>query len=195
MEIKKADFGGEKSDDTSGIWDDEETRCFYENLPDLSILAPGILLKKDGARKELAEAANAEKQDQVEDKFVDEDEALDDEKESPDDKEDGPADVTSSEPLDSNLLALENLLARLPNALNRESIDAIALDYCYLDNKASRRKLATALLGVAWNRVDLVPYYSRLIAILHPFLPDLSAQIIEEVNIAILQNIIFIILA
>lgn len=36
---------------TNGVWEDEDARKFYEDLPDLSVLVPGILLENDSARK------------------------------------------------------------------------------------------------------------------------------------------------
>ncbi|CAG8726555.1 2554_t:CDS:1, partial [Scutellospora calospora] len=36
---------------------------------------------------------------------------------------------------------LDSLLSRLPNMVNRDLIDRAAVDFCYLNSKASRKKL------------------------------------------------------
>src|SRR4051812_29515944 len=40
------------------------------------------------------------------------------------------------------LAQLDSLLARLPQLSNRDLIDAAAVEFCYLNSKASRKKLA-----------------------------------------------------
>jgi len=39
------------------------------------------------------------------------------------------------------LAQLDSLLSRLPNMINRDLIDQAAVDFCYLNSKASRKKL------------------------------------------------------
>jgi len=39
------------------------------------------------------------------------------------------------------LAQLDSLLSRLPNMINRDLIDQAAVDFCYLNSKASRNKL------------------------------------------------------
>lgn len=43
------------------------------------------------------------------------------------------------------LAQLDSLLARLPQLSNRDLIDAAAVEFCYLNSKASRRKLAKVI--------------------------------------------------
>ncbi|KAJ3180123.1 hypothetical protein HDU85_004126 [Gaertneriomyces sp. JEL0708] len=77
---------------------------------------------------------------------------------------------------------LEALLIRLPNALNRETIDQIAVDFAFLNSKAARGKLVRTLLGVSRQRLDLLPYYARLIATLVPYMPDVGTNIVDALE-------------
>ena len=77
---------------------------------------------------------------------------------------------------------MDSITTRLPNALNRETIDAIAVDFAYINKKVTRRRLVSILLGVSRQRLDLLPYYSRLIATLNRYMPDIGTQVVEELQ-------------
>ncbi|CAB4424993.1 unnamed protein product [Rhizophagus irregularis] len=78
------------------------------------------------------------------------------------------------------LAQLDSLLSRLPNMINRDLIDQAAVDFCYLNSKASRNKLIKTLTtGVPRTRLDLLPYYSRLIATLNPHYPDITEAVLH----------------
>ena len=50
-----------------------------------------------------------------------------------------------------------------------------ATDFCMnLNTKANRRKLVRALFTVHRTRYDLLPFYARLVGILHPCMPDVA---------------------
>ncbi|CAG8501990.1 5188_t:CDS:10 [Ambispora leptoticha] len=74
---------------------------------------------------------------------------------------------------------LDSLLSRLPNLVNRDLIDQAAVDFCYLNSKAARKKLLKTLVGVPRTRLDLLPYYARLIATLNPHYPDITAAVLQ----------------
>ncbi|CAG8543409.1 15191_t:CDS:10, partial [Acaulospora morrowiae] len=77
---------------------------------------------------------------------------------------------------------LDSLLSRLPNMINRDLIDQAAIDFCYLNSKMSRRKLFNVLVAVPRARLDLLPYYSRLIATLNPHYPDISTAVLKALE-------------
>ncbi len=54
----------------------------------------------------------------------------------------------------------------MPTAVNKDIVNQIARDFCYKNNKGSRRRLVEALFEVPRNRPDLIPYYARLVATL-----------------------------
>ncbi|KAH8074200.1 ARM repeat-containing protein [Cristinia sonorae] len=74
---------------------------------------------------------------------------------------------------------LTALLARLPDATNRTFIDQVAVDFAFLNSKAARKRLIKFMSQTPKNRIDLLPHYSRLIAILSKYLPDIGTEIVS----------------
>ncbi|XP_044016456.1 regulator of nonsense transcripts 2 [Aphidius gifuensis] len=75
----------------------------------------------------------------------------------------------------SNKILLDAFLTHLPNCVNREMIDNAAVDFLMnLNTKHNKKKLIKALFGVSRIRLDLLPFYSRLAAILYPVMPDVG---------------------
>lgn len=80
----------------------------------------------------------------------------------------------------SNKIVLEAFLNNLPNCVNREMIDNAAIDFLLtLNNKHNRRKLVRGLFGVNRTRLDLLPFYARFVAILHPALPEVGNELCQ----------------
>lgn len=78
----------------------------------------------------------------------------------------------------SNKIVLEAFLNNLPNCVNREMIDNAAIDFLVtLNSKHNRRKLVRALFNVNRTRLDLLPFYARFVAILHPALPEIGNEL------------------
>ncbi|KAK5944343.1 mRNA decay protein [Knufia obscura] len=140
-----------------GIWEDEDERRFYENLVDLKGRVPAILLE-------------------------------DSKKVKPDTDEAVPARSTegavpeSSTKVDDASVQIANrtvgaqvdaLLLRLPDLLNKDQVDSLAYDFCFLNSKASRNRLLKSLQDIPKGRSDLLPLYARLIATLGQYMPDL----------------------
>jgi regulator of nonsense transcripts 2 len=172
-----------------GIWDDDEERRFYEDLPDLLDLVPPTLLgvkdkkpEKEEDEKEKApegetaadaEAdAEAQKRDEEDIRRQLEQMALEgassEEEAVPMDRNDtaisdesGPAiqeaheeepqpaaDGAADEELQSGPAArLTALFAALPEAVNREMIDKLAIEFAFLNSKAARRRLIKVSCG------------------------------------------------
>ncbi|KAI8377492.1 armadillo-type protein [Radiomyces spectabilis] len=208
----------------NGIWEDDYARKFYEDLPDLRILVPGVFLDSENQRKaeeKEGEAENAEKEETPADVTTEspdaaaakEDEAdtmpndapVDDDSADADDEtlleNDADINVDPSaivdEALDADkddsadnaanvkptqLAQLDALLARLPTLGNRDLIDSAAVEFCYLNSKAARKRLIKAVLSVPRQRVDLLPYYSRLIAILNQYYPDVGDTVLAALT-------------
>lgn len=55
---------------------------------------------------------------------------------------------------------LDSLLQKLPRRVSRELIDQLTVEFCNLNSKANRKKLARALFTVPRTSVELLPYYS-----------------------------------
>jgi regulator of nonsense transcripts 2 len=70
------------------------------------------------------------------------------------------------------------LLEALPNCVNRADIDKAAIDFCHLNNKGNRKRLALSLFSVRKARTDLLPFYARLVAILDPGMADVAEDLV-----------------
>lgn len=154
--------------DGAGIWEDEDERHFYESLVDLKGKVPAILLE-DGKKKK------PDVDEQVGKKV---------------DSTDTP-DVVKSTELDDQSTAIANktigaqvdaLIARLPELMTRDSIDQTAVDFCFLNSKASRNRLIKALTDVPKGRSDLLPNWARFVATLGRYMPDVPKGLVEYLD-------------
>uniref|UniRef100_G3N7W5 Regulator of nonsense transcripts 2 n=1 Tax=Gasterosteus aculeatus aculeatus TaxID=481459 RepID=G3N7W5_GASAC len=170
-----------------GIWEDEDARNFYENLVDLKAFVPAILFKdneksgqgknKDDGKGELElelealdiadeplelEGPDEAESEQLAKKLLDEQEQEDEEANT-----------------GSHLkLIVDAFIQQLPNCVNRDLIDKAAMDFCMnMNTKSNRRKLVRALFTVPRQRLDLLPFYSRLVATLHPCMSDVAEDL------------------
>ncbi|TPX76804.1 hypothetical protein CcCBS67573_g01935 [Chytriomyces confervae] len=198
--------GSKETDDQDalqgGPWEDEESRSFYENVIDLKDMVPSILLGEKQEKPAAPTAADLEKLNSViqvndeamnadvpnESSKLDGDEAGEDTKDGADDAalEDEDAadddDKTSKSNTTGNKVALDAFFTNLPNALSVESVDKLAVEFCYINSKATRKRLIKTLSTVPRQRLDLLPYYARLIATLSPFMPDISTQVLAALE-------------
>ncbi|ESN94504.1 hypothetical protein HELRODRAFT_189416 [Helobdella robusta] len=212
---------GDNQDNIEGsLFEDEDTRQFYETLPDLRSLVPGILYK-DSEQQQTTLAQQQTDGTHLEEEltFIEEVEKLIDDDRPPKNaalpattsttsttskltpssslatmpvdgldgkhKEEDPEVIIEAEFEEEDKsvggtlkLLLESFLSNLPNCVNRELIDKAAIDFCMnLNTKANRKKLVKTLFLVQRTRYDLLPFYSRLVAILHPCMPSISADL------------------
>lgn len=183
---------------SQGMWEDEDARKFYEDLPDLRILVPDVFLENQTVKKDEEEQ---EKEQQPEEEEIIENEDVDPLEEAIEyaclemkyfmkkkkltfcnrNVEDAAGDEDGSIKPTQNA-QLEGFIARLPNCANRDLIDAAAVDFCYMNNKNARNKLVKALLKVQRQRLDLLPYYARFIATLNVYFSDIGETIIAAVS-------------
>lgn len=169
--------------DGAGIWEDEDERRFYENLVDLRGRVPSILLedskkkKPDGddsiTRKEAGAegeetqmAANAEGPKTT---------ATESATEAADDQSTSIVNKTVGAQVDA-------LLVHLPELQTKDMVDDMALQFCFLNSKASRNRLVKALQDIPKGRSDLLPLYSRLIATLGQYMPDVVQGLISYLD-------------
>merc|ERR1719239_46345 len=74
----------------------------------------------------------------------------------------------------------EAFLSSLPNCVNRDVIDKTAVEFCMnFNTKSNRKKLVKCLFSVHRTRYDLLPFYSRLVAILEPCMPELASDLVQ----------------
>ena len=155
--------------DGAGIWEDEDERRFYENLIDLKGRVPAILL--EDAKKTKGES--------------NEDDSLS--------KPDGPdgADKKPSSEADDRSTAIANrtvgaqvdaILLRLTDLQGKDMVDQVALDFCFVNSKASRNRLIKSIQEVPKGRTDLLPLYSRLAATLGQYMPDVLQGLVSHLD-------------
>jgi regulator of nonsense transcripts 2 len=196
-----------KDEGGSGIWDDDEERRFYEDLPDLRELVPSSLLgikdkaakgddetsasvsrkeqggDGDAANGETNEDAEQEKQKAVEEDIKRQLEQMSLENQDPkgdkanrhgngesavaddqvDDAEPAATAEDAAQITDSGIVGEEEglqsgpaarltaLFAALPEAVNREMVDKLAVEFAFLNSKAARKRLvkvSTSNLGL-----------------------------------------------
>jgi regulator of nonsense transcripts 2 len=163
----------------AGIWEDEEERRFYENLVDLKGKVPAVLLE-DGKKKktESEEAAKKKTDGEV---------AADSGAEKPETSPSRSAGEKPSAEADDQSTAIASrtvgaqvdaLLSKLHDLQTKDHVDQLALDFCFLNSKASRNRLIKSVSDVPKGRLDLLPLYSRLVATLGQYLPDIPQGLI-----------------
>ncbi|XP_056604924.1 regulator of nonsense transcripts 2 isoform X2 [Triplophysa dalaica] len=173
-----------------GIWEDEDARNFYENMVDLKAFVPAILFKdneKSGQNKKEEREANSTEELEIELEALDiTDDPLDldtaDETESEelakkilDEQEQEDEEASTGSHLK---LIVDAFIQQMPNCINRDLIDKAAMDFCMnMNTKSNRRKLVRALFTVPRQRLDLLPFYARLVATLHPCMSDVAEDL------------------
>ncbi|KAI9736047.1 MAG: hypothetical protein M1818_006223 [Claussenomyces sp. TS43310] len=155
----------------AGIWEDEDERRFYENLVDLKGKVPGMLLEDSLKKKKADTDGQVGKRNDVEPASSE----LDIKVGEPDDQSTAIANKTVGAQVDA-------LLARLPDLTNKDLIDQAAIDFCFLNSKASRNRLVKAVQEVPKGRSDLLPSWSRLIATLGKYMPDVTKGLVEYLD-------------
>ncbi|BGP42681.1 mRNA decay protein [Rhodotorula kratochvilovae] len=163
------------------LWADEEEKKFYEDLRELRGEVPAAILgvaeeeKSEDKGKETEGEAALDSEETKEEARIDDDLA-----EEP--IEDPVAELDTAEPdpsIPSGPAAqLNAIFARLPEASSKASIDAIAVEFAFLNSKAARKRLVKTLGSVSRNRQDILPYYARLVGTLNPYMPDVGKELV-----------------
>ncbi|GAA98251.1 uncharacterized protein L969DRAFT_342336 [Mixia osmundae IAM 14324] len=159
--------------ETSGsVWLDEEEKRFYVDLLDLSLEVPASLLgvAKEDTKPDTTTLPDIDAPVRSDD--LTEEELQKDYVE--------PSLGTADEPLPAGPSAqLTALLARLPEMSSVETIDRAAVEFAGLNSKAARNRLVKALFSFNRKRLDLIPFYSRLVATLNVYMPDVGANLLS----------------
>jgi regulator of nonsense transcripts 2 len=179
-----------------GPWDDEESKNFYTDILDIKLMVPGILLEGGTVPVQIANFTE-DKQDDSEAENADLESKSAIQGENSSDMAQPDLNVKSSASIDSDPSAnqassplpssnsiksaqLETLIAKLNNMANRDLINEIAVEFCYMNTKSNRARLIQALFGVNRLRLDLIPYYCRLLATLNPYFPEITQGVLTS---------------
>ncbi|GLT88919.1 hypothetical protein SLE2022_069260 [Rubroshorea leprosula] len=209
---------GKDSSTVEAIWDDEDTRAFYECLPDLRAFVPAVLL---GEAEPKANEQSAKSQEQSTEPAAEADQSTlasqdttevstdsgnlqesktiekGKEREEKDNERIKDPDKEKGKEKDSDRKAesekeklkgpdgtnLDALLQRLPGCVSRDLIDQSTVEFCYLNSKSNRKRLVRALFNVPRTSLELLPYYSRMVATLSMCMKDIPSillQMLEE---------------
>ncbi|KAF9051213.1 transcription factor [Hymenopellis radicata] len=201
-------FSSDDSDDmniSGGKWEDEEERRFFEDVQDLKDFVPKSVLGLDDAdanETQEIDAKDREAEDKEDIRKLEEEleklaegnlNASTGEDGDPESEDDGlitPVPGTpraATPPLSPHApqgpsQLLTALLTRLPDATNRELVDQAALDFAFLNSKAARKRLVKFLTQVPKSRTDLLPHYSRLVATLNKYMPDIGTDLVAVLD-------------
>ncbi|KAI3721333.1 hypothetical protein L2E82_32342 [Cichorium intybus] len=189
---------GKEASVAEALWDDEDTRSFYECLPDLRAFVPAVLL---GETEQKGNDQSSKAQDQASDSAPESDqgqtsahdtaETSSSEKKKDDDEKviTKESDKEKGKEKDSEIekeklrgpegTNLDGLIQRLPGCVSRDLIDQLTVEFCYLNSKASRKKLVRALFNVPRTSLELLPYYSRMVATLSTCMKDVPSTLLQ----------------
>lgn len=138
----------------TSLWEDEETQKFYEEFPNLSNYIPD-------KNKKIEEPEEPDVECNTKKSLSDIKDAVD-------------VEVSNI----GTKVIFESFIEQLPKCVNREMIDNLAIEFLiYLNTKNNRKKLVKALFSVPRTRVDLLPFYTRLVAILNPLMPEVALEL------------------
>ena len=155
--------------DGVGIWEDEDERRFYENLVDLKGRVPAILL--EDFKKGKGESNDDDPPTKSEG-------TEGHEKKPPTDADDRSTAIANK----TVGAQVDAILLRLTDLQSKEAVDQVALDFCFLNSKASRNRLIKSIQEVPKGRTDLLPLYARLAATLGQYMPDVLQGLVSHLD-------------
>ncbi|CAF4014532.1 unnamed protein product, partial [Adineta steineri] len=179
---------GRPDDDLGGnaIWEDSETKQFYEDIPDLKLFLPGYAFREPPPTPTTATPEETETLDPVQIEQEIEKEGLEvtstAEGEAEEDTTLADIEDGAEEDIGANniKLMMDVFVTQLPTCVNREMIDKAARDFATnLNTKQNRKRLIKALYTVQRTYLHLLPFYSRLIATLYPVMPEIGNELVR----------------
>lgn len=197
LELYKGEDG---RDANLGPFDDEETRAFYCDIPDLLTTIPAALLGHSAEDVERIQAVNTKKYGSGFDSVAEESDSgiLPGDGNTPEESasfsadlqeeadvgtaDDGDDDVENKDTPHYKLTLLID--QELPESNRRDKIDQLAEKFCvnHGASKNSRKRLQRALFLVPRSRLDLLPYYSRISAVFDRVFPDIAAPLVTDLE-------------
>ena len=155
--------------DWRALWDDEEQKIFYEDLPDLRATVPAVLLPK-----EEGVAAGDEDGDDGDDESASSRKL---EKEKSDAEADAAVGKDHAQKVDA-------LMSRLPGCVMKDDADAFAVDLCYVNaTPSTRRRAVHELVSVPRGDVHKIPHYARIAAALGQiFVSDIRGPVSHAIR-------------
>ena len=153
--------------DWRALWDDEEQKIFYEDLPDLRATVPAVLLPAEEGGG--AEGGADESKESASDRKVRKE------------KSDAAADAAVGK---DHALKVDALMRRLPGCVMKDDADTFAVDLCYVNaTPSTRRRAVHELVSVPRGDVHKIPHYARIAATLgQVFAEDVEAPVAHAIR-------------
>ncbi|KAG5438446.1 hypothetical protein PCANB_002935 [Pneumocystis canis] len=166
---------------SNSLWEDDDQKKFYEDIIDLKDMVPHMFLTNDKKQNKESDVCVENKVSSSVDKLDEIELDITDDNIEGIENEINESDFSQE---DLNMfkgigIQIDVYIARLPELNNRDLIDQAAIDFCFLNSKASRNRLIKVLCEPPRNRQDIFPYYSRLIATLAKYIPNIRDSVIE----------------
>lgn len=173
--------GGVTDSGESGVFDDAEERSFYEDLPDLKAILPAILFEGSNTAAQtpaITEESSVATADATTATPPAAPPAMSGPGVGTGEAEAEKTEVDKDDDLKDATSPVAILLGRLKDCVNRDLIDSFAVDFCYINNKGSRKKLVKGLFNIQRTQLDLIPLYARLVATLSLHFRDISENLL-----------------
>lgn len=182
-----------------GPWESEESKKFYESLPDLKDYLPAALLSAE-AQSSKSSTSSATSSDtttvsEAENTVEKPSDTLADSASGstvtatspqPEGEASQPiSTATQAGPSAAQVGAPDSLLIffeKLQRCSNRQLIDDAALEFVRFNQKSWRTKLAQLMHSSARNRLDVLRYFSRFVAIMHPYFKDIGVTLVKRLE-------------
>ncbi|KAI0047506.1 ARM repeat-containing protein [Auriscalpium vulgare] len=191
-----ANSGASLLDDTDdalvvgGKWEDEEERRFFEDIQDLREVVPKSILGVEENSEEKTDEADDEERKRVEQEehsvgshFMEGSTlCLSAATPTPSTPKESSRPTTPTMAPQGPSQLLTALLTRLPDCTNRSLIDQAAVEFAFLNSKAARKRLVKFLTQIPKNRSDLLPHYSRFVATLNKYMPDIGTELVAALD-------------
>lgn len=182
----------------NSIWDDDGTKSFYEGLTDLKAFFPNLQTKvptwskdqrgtsqvkeidtneRDGGERTTSPIGELVKN--ISDQDIDNCESSSSSNDSLQ-AEDEPHSASTLQMTTSvaQREQPEQYFAKLSDCVNRDMIDNAAIDFIkFFNSKFGRKKLVKTLFNVHRTRLDLLPFFARLVATIYPYVPSVANEL------------------
>ncbi|CAD5218291.1 unnamed protein product [Bursaphelenchus okinawaensis] len=186
----------ELAEGKQSLWLDDDTRTFYEHLLNVEhatlLAAQNTQQTEEENEQEQEEYKDSEIENEVDNIDLDEleyQEVVDDQEQPEEEENANEEQEEQQQPQeDVNLspfvqisgpsTTMVQFLQKLSNGINRERIDACAVEFITNFNRRSnRKKLIQHLLAAPFDRLDLLPFYTRFMATIKPSIPEVPKQV------------------
>ena len=174
IEIIKTQTYLDHANDPQSPWEDEEEYKFYQQIIDLKPYLPSSFIEEVSKNASNKGASKPNILDQFQNEAAVEQDASVEYNEMSDKANEGlltGGDLSIGAEMDV-------LVGKLPNVASPEMVDEVAVEFCRLNSKASRNRMIKSIRVIPKNRLDLIPYFARLIATLARYMPDIAQGVI-----------------